>query len=328
MRRLLLLLLVLPLLAAAPAHADEPRSWRGLDVPYLSGGRVHFQGSAFRLMDDPDLAVDLVTLGATRRAAILQLEEELVVALPAGGRQVVPLTRRAVGIPMPEPDGDWVFWTDARRGHGGRLVGYDTRRGIERRGPAVGRAVRVMAVEGRTAYVLTRRGYAAWTPGRGLRRLPGHLTDFLLTDVDRGRFVLADLAYDAGGVRVVTADGTVEAELPDAISDTFDPSGRFLDLGPTSAVWDARTGEVVPLRMGPRWSAYATSWAPSGELVVVAQDTRPDRQERNPARRFACRPATGACERLPDPRGVRHYRVEHEPYDASALTQLGVLVGS
>lgn len=326
MRRLLLLLLVVPLVAAAPAGATEQRPWRGIDVPYVSGGQVHFQGNSFVLMDDPDLPVDLVTLGATRRAAILQLEEELVVALPAGGGQVVPLTRRALGVPLAEPDGDWVFWTEAPRGRGGRLVGYDTRRGIERRGPAVGRGVRVMAVEGRTAYVLTQRGYAAWTPGRGLRRLSGDLTDLLLTDVDRGRFVLTDLAGDEVSTQVVTRQGTVVSDLP-GVGDTFDPSGRFLDLG-VEGVWDARTGKVVAMRMGPRWTAYAATWAPAGELVVIAQDARPDRREENPARRFACAPATGACDRLPDPRGVRRYRVEHEPYDASALLQLGLLIGS
>lgn len=327
---LLCLLLLATLLGSTPAGADragEDRTWRGLDVPYLSGGRVHFRGNAAREpYPDPDHPTSLVAVAATRTAAILQADESTLVELPARRGELRLLTRRLVGIPMADPVGDWAFWTQTH-GRQVRLVGYDARRNVVRRGPLLGRQGRVWAVDGATAYVSTRGRYASWTPGGRLRPSPLDADELFLSDVHRGRAVLNDMAAETGRVRVVGPHGAALAELPDALGDTFDPSGRFLALW-GGAVWDVAADEVARLRLGRRWEAVQQRWAPSGELVVLAEDAHPDRAERNPARRFVCAPATGACDRLPDPVGVGRYTLEHEPWVPSALVQLGALVGS
>ena len=354
MRRFLLALLTVLLGAStavgvpAPARAAaEDRTWRGLDVPYLSGGQVHFRGNAAREpLRDPDHPTSVVTLGATRSAAVVQAGGEgPLFELPAGRGPLRRFARAAVGVPMADPVGHWVFWTARSSGPRVRLMGYDTRRNLVRPGPLLVRSTRVWAVEGRTAYVASvgrgdTRRLASWTPGSPLRPLhPGlrqaFAEDRLLSAVDRGRYVAHAFDGEDPVVEVLDEEGALLASVPGGVADHFDPSGRYLssygdvlsDSGAGPTVWDSVTGASVPLQLG-RWQPVALLWAPSGELVVHARDSRDDRDEESRARRFVCAPATGGCERLPDPVGVERYTVDHEPFDTSALAQLAFLLGS
>lgn len=311
MRRLLLLLvpvLLLPLLASAPASAGE-RSWRGLDVPYLAGGTVHFRGNVVRVPNaDPDVKTNLLSLAATRHAAVLQADERTLHLLPAGRGRLELIATHLVGLPMADPVGDWVFWTAEREAGGVRLMGYDTRRGLLRAGPALPRFARVWAVDGRTAYAGDPdRRILRWTPGEGAWavRVPD---DRILTDAHDGRLALAD--------------PDDEERLPDA----FDPSGRYLARFYAPRVEDAVTRATVRLRLG-RWTPVHQLWAPSGELVVVAAAGR-DIGDGSRARRFVCDPATGACDTLPGPLGGRRFTVGHLPWTPSAWLQVVELVGS